>query len=84
MAKLSCSRTNFALTMVSRVGNGTRWDEIYQSQSRPVYASGMKKYLIHVPIFIFGTKICLNSVLKIAIPSGHRVLVKISKSIPNL
>lgn len=37
-----------------RVGNETGQDEIYQSQSRPVYANGMKKSPNSVPIFLLG------------------------------
>ena len=45
------------------VGNQTGWDEIYQSHFRPVYASEIKKSLISVPKFFYGTKIYPNSVL---------------------
>ena len=38
------------------VGNETGWDRIYQSHSRPVYASGIKKCPTPVPKFFYGQK----------------------------
>ena len=49
------------------VGNEMRWDKIYQSHSRPVYASEIKKYLTPVLKFFYETKIYLNLV-----PNGMR------------
>ena len=44
---------------------GWQWDNgIYQLQSRPIYASGMKKHLTPITIYFFWTKICLDSVPK--------------------
>ena len=48
----------------ARVGNGAGWDEICQSQSRSVYASGMKRRSTSIPIFVFGIKIYPNLVPK--------------------
>lgn len=44
------------------VNNETRWDEIYQFHSRPVYGSEIKKCLTLIPKFSYRTKICPNSV----------------------
>lgn len=41
-----------------RVGNETRCDGICQSQSRPVYANGIKKSHFRSFIFFLGQKIC--------------------------
>lgn len=59
-----------------RVGNKTRWDEIYQSQSCYIYVDRMKKY--HC-LYFFWIKIYFNSVPK-EIPSQ---LVKFSFLIGN-
>ena len=41
----------------TRVGNGMGWDEIDQSQFRPVYANRMKKGPTPVPIFFWDKNI---------------------------
>lgn len=51
-------------SLLTRVGNGMRLDGIYQSQSYPIYANAIKKYLTLVLIFFFGTKIYLDPVQK--------------------
>ena len=52
-------------SLLTRAGNGTRWDGIYQSQSCPIYANEIKKCLTLVLIFFLGQKY-------ITIPSKKR------------
>ena len=55
---------NKTKSLLTRVGNGTGWDEIYQSQSCPIYTSEIKKNVSLSFLYFFWTKIYPDPVQK--------------------